>query len=360
MKNEMYTIGVEEEYMICDHSGNLIDKADLIMNKVKNKYSDRFSYELLLSEIESNTSINNTVKESVDEILFYRNLLKKIGEENDFSIGISGTHPTALPEDQKFVNNESYNWVSNQLKYYASKNITFSIHVHIGLDDKEKLTKITNTLRRWIAPMLALSTNSPFFEGNYTGMKSARTFQFGVFPRTEIPVFIKSYSDYCNIVEQYSKINSIAKSRHIWWKIRPHIDFNTIEFRVCDAQRSIKNTELVIGLVQALVRTIDVNKDYDHEYQYEYLTDALWKASSQGFESTIIDPYDLKIISIKEMIIKMLTYCNDSLKYFSNDHLVNYAINIIEGGSEADQQLKIYNDYNMRYLKKYLIETVDF
>ena len=228
------------------------------------------------------------------------------------------------------------------------------------MDDEEKLTKITNTLRRWIAPMLALSTNSPFFEGNYTGMKSARTFQFGVFPRTEIPVFIKSYSDYCNIIDKYTKINSIAKSRHIWWKIRPHIDFNTIEFRVCDAQRSIENTELIIGLVQALVRSIDVNKDYDHKYQYEYLTDALWKASSQGLDTMIIDPYDSKIISMKDMVIKMLNYCNDSLNYFSNNHLLNYANNIIKNGTEADQQLKVYNDYDMQYLKKYLIETVEF
>ena len=125
MKNELYTIGVEEEYMICDHEGNLVDKADLIMNLVEKDYPDRFSYELLLSEIESNTSINNTLKESISEVLVNRNILKKIGSRNDFVIGISGTHPTALPGDQKFVNNESYNWVSNQLKYYASKNIHF-------------------------------------------------------------------------------------------------------------------------------------------------------------------------------------------------------------------------------------------
>ena len=122
MKNELYTIGVEEEYMICDHNGNLVDKADLLMNLVKKDYLDRFSYELLLSEIESNTSINNTLKESISEVLVNRNILKKIGSRNDFVIGISGTHPTALPGDQKFVNNESYNWVSNQLKYLARCN----------------------------------------------------------------------------------------------------------------------------------------------------------------------------------------------------------------------------------------------
>jgi len=360
MNNNLYTIGVEEEYMICDAAGNLIDKADLIMNIVKDEYPNRFSYELLLSEIESNTSINNTLDESVSEVIKYRNVLKTIGEKNNFCIGISGTHPTALSSDQKFVKNESYKWVSNQMKYYASKNITFSVHVHIGLDSKEKLIQVTNSLRRWIAPMLALSANSPFFEGYDTGMKSSRSFQFGLFPRTEIPVFIKSYDDYCNIINNYVASKSISKPRHIWWKIRPHIDFNTVEFRVCDAQRSIKNISLIIGLVQALVRTIDINNDYNHDYQYEYLTDALWKASSRGLDSTIIDPYDNKIITMNKMVRKMLNYCNESLKYFNNSHLIQDVEDIISNGSEADKQLEIYNKYNMKHLKKYLLDTVEY
>tara|TARA_Y100000590_G_scaffold459231_1_gene615782 strand:- start:837 stop:1949 length:1113 start_codon:yes stop_codon:yes gene_type:complete len=360
MNNTLYTIGVEEEYMICDKSGNLIDKADLIMDLVKNDYPDRFSYELLLSEIESNTSINYTLKESISEILKYRNVLKNIGSTNNFYLGISGTHPTALPSEQSFVNNDSYNWVSNQLKYYATQNITFSVHVHIGLDNKDKLTKIINTLRRWIGPLLALSTNSPFFAGNYTGMKSSRTFQFGLFPRTEIPLFIKSYNDYCDLVKQYTKLNSISKSRHIWWKIRPHIDFNTIEFRVCDAQGSIDNVELIVGLIQALVRTIDINKEYDYDYQYEYLTDSLWKASSEGLDSTIIDPLDCKIITMRDMVLKMLNYCKQSLEYFNNTHLLKYADKIIQQGTEGDQQIKIFKNNNMDYLKKFLIQSVDY
>ena len=360
MKNNLYTIGVEEEYMICDNSGNLINKADLIIEHIKEKYNDRFSYELILSEIESNTSINNTLTESLNEIIKLRNLLKNIGKNNSFHLGISGTHPTAISSEQKFVKNDSYEWVLNQLKYYASKNITFSIHVHIGLDDKEKLIKVTNTLRRWIAPMLALSANSPFIEGSNTGMKSSRTFQFGLFPRTEIPVFLKSFSEYNDIINKFTETGSIVKPRHIWWKIRPHIEFNTVEFRVCDAQRGLKNIEMIIGIVQALVRTIDVNEDFNHNYQYEYLTDSLWKASSNGLDSTIIDPYDNKIITMKDMVRKMLDYCNDSLKYFGNIHVRKTVENILNQGTESDKQLEIFDKFGMDYLKKYLIETVEY
>ena len=208
--------------------------------------------------------------------------------------------------------------------------------------------------------MLALSVNSPFFEGYNTGMKSSRTFQFGLFPRTEIPVFLKSFSDYERIINNYIKAKSIGKPRHIWWKIRPHIDYNTVEFRVCEAQRSLENVEMIIGLIQALVRSIDIKKDYNLNYQYEYLTDSLWKSSSHGLDCTIIDPYDNKIIPMNEMVNRMIDYCNDSLNYFGNMHIVKYVNNIISNGTEADEQLRVFSKNNIDFLKKYLIDNVQY
>ena len=355
-----YTIGVEEEYMLCDNAGDLINKADYLMDNIPADLKERFSYELILSEFESNTSINDNLFECMNEISFLRNTIKNLAVNNNFRIGISGTHPTTKTDNQTFVENDSYNWVSDQLKYYATKNITFSIHVHIGLDDKDKLIKVTNTLRRWIAPLLALSTNSPFFEGNNTGMLSSRTFQFGLFPRTEIPSFIKSYKDYENLVNKYMEIKTIAKPRQIWWKIRPHYDFNTVEFRVCDVQRSLENTEMIIAIVQSLVRTIVENNDYDFDYCYEYLTDALWKASSKNLSAKIIDPYTNKILTMKEMIKNMILYCNDSLDFFGNKHVVNTVNHILENGTEANMQLAVYNESGFKKLKKYLMNSVEY
>ena len=140
MKNKLFTIGIEEEYMICDkQSYDLVDRANQIISYLSDDEKDRYSYELLLSEIESNTPVCQDVKESISEITKNRNRLREIGNILDFNIGISGTHPTALPEEQNFVENDSYNWVSSQLSEYARQNITFSTHVHIGLDDKDKI-----------------------------------------------------------------------------------------------------------------------------------------------------------------------------------------------------------------------------
>ena len=122
--------------------------------------------------------------------------------------------------NQKFVDNSSYNLVADQLKFYAKRNITFSTHIHISVDDPERAIKITNATRRWIPALLALSCNSPFFEGENTGFKSSRSMQFGAFPRTNIPVKIESFDSYYNLVSTLIDTNSIQKPRQIWWKIR--------------------------------------------------------------------------------------------------------------------------------------------
>ena len=130
-KNQ-YTIGVEEEYMICDpSSGNLINKADEILDYANNSLKKRLSYELICSEIESNTSICSNSNEAIEQVSYLRSKLKEIGQKLDFKIGISGTHPTASPLDQKFVNTEGYNWVADQLNYYAKNNITYSYYSSI-------------------------------------------------------------------------------------------------------------------------------------------------------------------------------------------------------------------------------------
>ena len=261
--NQPFTIGVEEEYMLCNpKTGDLVNIANDIFKHLPKNEIDRFSYELILSEIEMNTPVCNSVDEAIEKVVFYRNLLKKIGEKVGFVIGMSGTHPTAKPSEQEFVKNDSYNWVSAQLGYYAQRNVTFATHVHIAVPNAEVAIHVTNAMRRWIAPIVALTTNSPFFEGQLTSMKSSRTMQFGTFPRTNIPQTFSSFEEYSNIVNNFIKMESIEKPRQIWWKIRPHMDFGTIEFRMPEVQRSLSRTKLVVALA-ALENGISEKKKYN-------------------------------------------------------------------------------------------------
>ena len=359
-----FTVGVEEEYMICSPStGELINRANEIMSSIDSDLKQRFSYELLLSEIEINTSVCRDVDEAVNELIFLRNYVCLLGEKLDYRIGISGTHPTAKPEDQKFVENNSYNWVSDQLHYYAERNITFATHVHVAVPDGETAIHVTNSLRQWIAPLLALSANSPFYAGEYTHFKSARTMQFGAFPRTNIPPYFESYSHYEKMVSDYLKIDSISKSRQIWWKLRPHMDFGTIEFRMLDAQRSLVKTKMFIALAQALVYQTSEdykNKKLNEVFSSEFLADSLWKASRFDFNAKIIDANSNTVVSMEDKIREMVEYASPALADFGNTEILSTINDILKNGSESDVQLDVFKSEGMDGLKQYLMDNVEF
>ena len=357
-----YSIGVEEEFMICDpNSGILIDKANEIMESVLDK--NRYSYELLLSEIETNTPICETASESVEFLSNQRKELREIGKKNGFKIGISGTHPTAKASDQNFVTNNSYNWVSYQLRYYAQRNITFSTHIHISVDDPDRAIKITNATRRWIPALLAISTNSPFFEGENTGFRSSRTMQFGAFPKTNIPVKIDSFESYISLVETLVKTKSIQKSRQIWWKIRPHLDYGTLEYRICDVQRSLRRTKMLVALTQALVHSYDqkvrLNKNIE-DMNYEILNDAFWKSMRFGFDADLTDCFDGQKLSLKDYIYKMIDNIYPSLEELDNLEAIKLVEEIIDKGTEADQQLHFEKENGIDSLLCFLMENVQY
>ena len=359
-----FTIGIEEEYMLCNpETGELINRANEIMENIDSDLKSRYSYELILSEIEINTSVCKTVSEAMEEITFLRGNTKILGESLGFRLGISGTHPTAICKDQVFVDNDSYRWVVEQLNYYARRNITFANHVHVAVNGAECAIHVANSLRRWITPLLALSTNSPFFEGELTGLRSSRTFQFGVFPRTNIPVRFNDFKEYSQLIDKYLETNTITKPRQIWWKIRPHIDFGTIEFRICDAQRTLGNIEMLSALAQGLV--YQAVEDYNsntllESFNMEYLYDGLWKASRFPMEANIIDPVTYEVCTIKGQIEQMIEYTNDSLNFFNNSHIVKSVNHICENGTEGDDQMEVYNNSGFDELKSYLMDNIEF
>ena len=177
-------------------------------------------------------NLRHGIQKVIQLYVFLMNLLKEVHGYSKYDIEKGKKKQLPSKEDldpnKKFINNDSYGWVRNQLKYYASQNITFSTHVHIGMNDPELTIKTANIARCWIAPLLAITTNSPFFNGELTGMQSSRTFQFGLFPRTNIAHELKNMDEYNKIIDNYIKSESISKPRQIWWKIRPHLDFGTL------------------------------------------------------------------------------------------------------------------------------------
>ncbi len=359
-----FTVGVEEEYMLCHPTtGDLVPRADSILARLAEDEQERFSYELILSEIEINTPASPSVRETMEHIRHFRRRVRELGRELGFRIGISGTHPTALGDEQRFVDSPGYKWVADQLHYYARRNITFAIHVHVALPDAETAIAVTNAARRWLAPLLALSTNSPFFRARNTGMLSARTFQFGAFPRTNIPGTFRDFEHFQQVLETYLAVESIYLPRQIWWKIRPHASYGTVEFRVSDMQRSLRRTEMLVALSQAIchhcVRELRSNH-LQQDFELEYLNDALWKATRFGFDARVADPGDHQITTMAEQVEKMVAFVHSSLAELGTENVVATVEEVLKRGSEAQEQLAAHTREGFNGLKAMLMDKVDF
>ena len=329
--------------MLCDpRTGDLVDRATEIIKVLDPDERVRFSYELIDSDSEINTPISASVDEAMDHLTALRRRVRDLGRDLDYRIGISGTHPTGLADDQRFVDSEGYQWVAEQLHYYALRNITFATHVHVALPDGDSAIAVTNAARRWLAPLLALTANSPFFQAHNTGMLSARTFQFGAFPRTNIPGTFRDFEHFCKVLETYISMGSIKIPRQVWWKIRPHGHFGTVEFRICDVQRSLDRTRMLVALSQAICHRAQRDLTAGvlvQDLEMEYLNDAVWKATRFGFDARVADPLDEQIITMAEMVERMVEYVRPSLEELGTADVIPTVETVPRKGSEAQEQL---------------------
>ena len=350
--------------MLCDpQSGELVDRAEQLISSLPDVETPRFSFELILSEIECNTPVSETVADAMDSIIHLRQLTRDLGNNLGFRIGISGTHPTADPHQQKFVNTESYQWVAQQLQYYARRNITFGLHVHVAVPDAEAAVAATNALRRWLPPLLAISANSPFYEGYQTGLLSSRTIQFGAFPRTNVPMTFQSYAHFEKMVQDFLEMKSVLAYRGIWWKIRPHMDFGTLEFRVADVQRSIRNLELQVALSQALVyQAVQEFRSgkLQQDLPTEYIEDGLWKAARFPLDTKVTDSACGDVITMNAFVKRLGEYCAPALNHFGTENVLSQLDIIRSQGSEAHEQIRQFESGGFQQLRRFLMDTVDY
>ncbi|MCA9771690.1 MAG: YbdK family carboxylate-amine ligase, partial [Myxococcales bacterium] len=293
-ENPSYSIGVEEEYQICDpKSGALLPLMPEFMKHVPEGMESRFSYELLQTVVESNTTVCETVDCAIKEMADQRRATNEVLRTMGARIGMGSTHPFARWQDQKFVDTESYKWVGDQLRVVAQRNLTFGLHVHVGVGSAEGAIHTCNSIRRWYGPLLAMSANSPFFEGVDTGFQSFRTQLFGAFPRSGVPPHFRDYDHFAEIIGNLIEAKSITKPRQVWWGVRPHPTFGTVELRFFDEQHSIERLAGIVAISQALVASyMDEHGrgDTKHPLEREYIEDGRWKAMRFGLDCHVIDP----------------------------------------------------------------------
>ncbi len=304
------TIGIEEEFQLCDlESGDLIPKADEIMALAGPELRKHLSYDLLLTLIEANTKISESVEEGIEDLVDKRRQVQALAELSACTLGMTGTHPYADPHQQRFVSTPDYQWVREQLGYVAQRNITFGLHVHIGVDDAERAVYVANRMRLWIGPLIALAANSPYLDGVDTGWDAARVYAFGAFPRAGIPPKLRSYEEFAAQMDALIAASAITKPRQIWWNVRVHPEYGTVEFRACDVQISVPRTAAIVALVQALVVAYgDAHRAGKPEPYLPgaYLEDLRWKGMRFGLSADVIDAETSEVVSMPTLVERMV------------------------------------------------------
>jgi len=344
-----FTIGIEEEYQTIDpETRDLRSHIDVeIIAKGKTLLKEAVKAEMHQSVVEVGTGVCNDIKEASRQIKDLRTQICGLAKQNGLRLAASGTHPFADWRKQAIYPDERYEVIVQDLKMVARANLIFGLHVHVGIEDRETAIHLMNAARYFLPHILALSTNSPFWLGMDTGLKSYRCKVFDKFPRTNIPDLIPSWGEYQRFVDLLVKTNCIDNAKKIWWDIRPHPNFPTIEFRICDVPMRADETIAIAALIQATVaklyRIHSENQSF-RLYDRALLMENKWRALRYGLDGKLIDFGKQIEVPVRDLIYEYLHFVDDVVDELNSRDEINYIHRILEHGTGADRQLRIFQE----------------
>ncbi len=343
------TIGIEEEYQTVDPlTFDLRSHIETeIMAKGKRQMNERVKAEMHQSVVEVGTGVCRTVREADDDLRDLRRKMIALTEESGMRLVSGATHPFADWRTQDVNPDERYSQLVEDMQIVARANLIFGLHVHVGIEDRETLIQIMNQMRYFLPHLLAISTNSPFWIGMKTGLKSYRCKVFDRFPRTNIPDAFSSWADYENFVNLLVKTNTIDNAKKIWWDIRPHPFFNTLEVRVCDIPMRVDETLAIAALIQATVAKLyrlHARNQSWRQYSRALLMENKWRAARYGIDGMLID-FGLEAeVPERELLLEYLEFVDDVVDELGSREHVNYVRWILEHGTGADRQLRVHRE----------------
>lgn len=353
-----FTLGVEEEYMVIDPvTRELKSHEQKIVHEGQKILRDKVKAEMHQAVVEVGTDICADVDEAFKDVASLRGNIAQIAGELGLWVGASGTHPFSHWENQLITDHVRYNQIVNELQEAARSNLIFGLHVHVGMEDRRMAIHIANTARYFLPHVYALSTNSPFWEGRDTGYKSFRTKVFDKFPRTGIPDYFDNIEAYENYVNLLIKTNCIDNAKKIWWDLRVHPFFNTVEFRICDVPMTISETLAIAALFQAICAKIYKLRRQNLNfmiYQRPLINENKWRASRYGIDGTLIDFGKETEVDTRSLIYELLDFVDDVLDELGSRHIIQYIATIFEQGTGADRQLKTFKETGS------LVSVVDY
>ena len=345
-----FTVGVEEEYMVIDpETRELKSHEQRIVQEGHKMIKDKVKAEMHQAVVEVGTDICQDVDEAFMDVSTLRKTISSIGESLGLKIGAAGTHPFSHWERQLITDHARYSEIVNELQEAGRSNLIFGLHVHVGMENREMAIHIANSARYFLPHVYALSTNSPFWEGRLTGYKSFRTKVFDKFPRTGIPDYFESIEAYDNYVKLLVKTNCIDNAKKIWWDLRVHPFFNTVEFRICDIPMTVQETIAITALFQAICAKLYKLRSQNLNfmmYSRALLNENKWRASRYGIDGSMIDFGKEAEVNTRVLIYELLDFVDDVVPHLGSRHAINYVHKMLEQGTGADRQLKVFNETN--------------
>ena len=353
-----FTLGVEEEYMVVDpESRELKSHEQKIVLEGQKIIKDKVKAEMHQAVVEVGTDICENIDEAYRDVSTLRGTIAQIAGDLGLWVGASGTHPFSHWERQLITDHKRYSEIVNELQEAARSNLIFGLHVHVGMETREMAMHIANSARYFLPHVYALSTNSPFWEGRSTGYKSFRTKVFDKFPRTGIPDYFASIEDYDNYIKLLVKTNCIDNAKKIWWDLRVHPFFNTVEFRICDVPMTVNETIAITALFQAIcVKLYKLRSQNLNFITYPrlFINENKWRASRYGIDGTMIDFGKESEVNTRVLIYELLDFVDDVVDHLGSRHAISHVHKMIERGTGADRQLAVYNETNS------LVDVMDY
>ena len=358
ISSNLFTLGIEEEYMVVDPSSReLRSHEQKIVNEGQKVIKDKVKAEMHQAVVEVGTDICANVDEAYKDVAFLRKTISEIAGSFGLWVGAAGTHPFSHWQSQLITDHARYSEIVNELQEAARSNLIFGLHVHVGMADRNMANHIANSTRYFLPHIYSLSTNSPFWEGRLTGYKSFRTKVFDKFPRTGIPETFESIEAYDSYVKLLVKTNCIDNAKKIWWDLRVHPFFNTVEFRICDVPMTVNETIAIAALFQAICAKIyklhSQNLNFI-QYSRALINENKWRASRYGIDGRLIDFGKEQEVGTRILLNELLDFVDDVLDDLGSRHAVRYVSKMMENGTGADRQLKVYEETNS------LVSVVDY
>ncbi|WP_421830862.1 carboxylate-amine ligase [Larkinella sp.] len=357
----VFTLGIEEEFQTIDPvTRELRSHMSKIVEGGQIQLQERVKAEMHQAVVEVGTNICTNIHEAREEVTYLRKMVLDLADKQNLRIAAAGTHPISDWQDQLITDNERYDKLIDEMRDVARSNLIFGLHVHVGIENRNEGLHIMNAVRYFLPHIYALSTNSPFWCGRNTGFKSYRSKVFDKFPRTGIPDYFSSAAEYDDYINLLVKTNCIDNGKKIWWDIRLHPFFDTIEFRICDVPMRVDETICLAAVMQALVAKIHKlhkqNLNF-RPYRRLLINENKWRAARYGIEGKLIDFGKQEEVPYHTLAQELLDFIDDVVDDLGSRKDVEYVKTILEMGTGADRQLAVFRQTNdLKRVVDYIVE----